>query len=351
MDVNMWSKKWVQISLHIILWVAIPVVIVFYEWLRELAITAIGETPKKDLYTLFKDNALQILFTTLIGSFAFYSSFYGITSMYLQKKAIMKRWLLTAIWFIFPLGVVYLFSVFWIVYDWFFLFFLFGGYLILLVFSLLGAFLRLYHFNQKKQAEREILLKEQLTTELALLRAKIDPHFLFNTINNIDVLIETDPAKASVFLKKLSEILRFVLYRPHEDFISLSEEIAYIQKYIDLQRIRSANENFISFKIKGNPEGKHIAPMILIIFIENAMKFVDNRMKDDSIKISLEIVKDMILFTCMNTIKKRASSAIDSGGIGLKTVKQRLQLLYSDKHELSICDDGKQFGVKLQLVQ
>lgn len=208
----------------------------------------------------------------------------------------------------------------------------------------------MYNFSQLKKSEKQMLEKEQITMELALLRAKIDPHFLFNSINNIDVLINSKPKKASEFLKKLGEILRFVLYRTDEERISLNEEIACIEKYIELQKIRSVNERFVDFEISGNPEGRFIAPMILIPFVENAMKFVADRKQDNAINVSLKVFKDYIIFKIVNTVRKGSLGTYESSGIGLKTIKQRLSLLYFGKHSLSIFTDEEFFKVELQII-
>ena len=206
-----------------------------------------------------------------------------------------------------------------------------------------------YNYGQKKRAEKEIVEKGQLQAQLSLLRAKIDPHFLFNTINNIDVLIETNPEKASVFLKKLGEILRFMLYRTNEDFIPLAEEIDYISKYIELQRIRSTNANFVNFKVTGDAKGRFIAPMVFIIFVENAMKYVADRKTDNAVEINLAIEKGVITFKITNTISHKFIDKEREGGVGLTSVKQRLKLLYPESHHLNINADNHRFSVELKI--
>jgi two-component system LytT family sensor kinase len=128
----------------------------------------------------------------------------------------------------------------------------------------------------------DIKLKEELNTknfetELALMKAQINPHFLFNTINNIDVLIQKDPAKASEYLNKLSDIMRFMLYETKTEKIPLSKELAYIDKYIELQKIRTSNANYINYKVEGNATNLLIEPMLFIPFMENAFKHAENK--------------------------------------------------------------------------
>ncbi|PZR25787.1 MAG: hypothetical protein DI538_27040, partial [Azospira oryzae] len=126
---------------------------------------------------------------------------------------------------------------------------------------------------------KEVLISKNLQTELALLKAQLNPHFLFNTLNNIDVLIDRSPEKASIYLKKLSDILRFMLYDSHVDVIPLKQELEYISKYIDLQIIRTANAKFVSYKVQHDSLDVEIAPMLFIPFIENAFKHSTDKKK------------------------------------------------------------------------
>lgn len=119
---------------------------------------------------------------------------------------------------------------------------------------------------------KEELNKKNYEVELALMKAQINPHFLFNTINNIDVLIEKDAAKASVYLNKLSDIMRFMLYETKTEKITLVKELAYIEKYIDLQKIRTAKPESINYLVNGEAKNLMIEPMLFIPFIENAFK-------------------------------------------------------------------------------
>ncbi|MGL6268862.1 MAG: sensor histidine kinase, partial [Chitinophagaceae bacterium] len=123
---------------------------------------------------------------------------------------------------------------------------------------------------------KEDLLKINFEMELNLIKSQINPHFLFNTLNNIDILIERDKEKASLYFKKLSEILRFMLYETKTEKMLISKEISYIEKYIDLQMLRNSNPAFADFKIKGEPGSRMTEPMLFIPFIENAFKHADN---------------------------------------------------------------------------
>jgi two-component system, LytTR family, sensor kinase len=147
---------------------------------------------------------------------------------------------------------------------------------------------------------KEVMARRTLETELALLKAQINPHFLFNTLNNIDVLIDRNPVTASIYLKKLSDILRFMLYETQADEIPLSQELEYIAKYIDLQNIRTSNSNFVKYQLSGDVSQLRIAPLIFIPFIENAFKHVANKKVNNAIEISISIHERIIEFHCKN---------------------------------------------------
>ncbi|MEO0341465.1 MAG: histidine kinase, partial [Bacteroidota bacterium] len=141
---------------------------------------------------------------------------------------------------------------------------------------------------------KEELLEKNHRMEMALVKSQLDPHFLFNTINNIDVLIEKDANQASFYLKKLSDIMRFMLYQTKGEKIHLKEELAYIEKYIELQKIRTGNKNYVNYQVDGKVNGQQIAPMIFIPYIENAFKHSHNKKWDNAVNISIHVQEEMI---------------------------------------------------------
>jgi sensor histidine kinase YesM len=200
----------------------------------------------------------------------------------------------------------------------------------------------------------EIKLKEELTVknhqiELALVKAQLDPHFLFNTINNIDALILKDQQVASEYLNKLSDILRFMLFETKTEKIALSKEVEYIEKYIALQKTRTANDSFVSFTLSGKMENEMISPMILIPFIENAFKHTSNKKTEDAITISLTIERKKIVFECQNKYSENNTSQIEHNGLGNDLIRKRIALLYPEKHSLFITNQNNCYNVKLTL--
>lgn len=200
----------------------------------------------------------------------------------------------------------------------------------------------------------EIKLKQDLQnknyeTELALIKSQLNPHFLFNTINNIDVLIEKDPVQASLYLNKLSDIMRFMLYKTRAERILLDTELEYIEKYVELQKIRTSNKNFVSLMVVGNTADCMIESMLFIPFIENAFKYADNSSTENVISIKLEIEEKSIHFSCRNTYRKYRANNIEHSGLGNELIQKRLSLLYGHRQILKITDENEVFFVDLIL--
>jgi two-component system, LytTR family, sensor kinase len=201
----------------------------------------------------------------------------------------------------------------------------------------------------------DIKLKEELNRknyemELALIRSQVNPHFLFNTINNIDVLIESDAPRASAYLNKLSDIMRFMLYETKAGRTPLSKELAYIEKYIDLQKIRTSNTSYVSYTVKGDEEGNTLAePMLFIPFIENAFKHSSNKKIENAIRISFDISKYRIVFDCENHYEKYEAPVPDHSGLGNELIRKRLMLLYPGRHTLDITEANGVYKVHLEI--
>lgn len=197
----------------------------------------------------------------------------------------------------------------------------------------------------------ELKLKEELTRknfemELALVKSQISPHFLFNTLNNIDVLITKNAEKASSYLNQLSDIMRFMLYETKTEKILLSKELAYVQKYIELQKIRTANPDFVCFSVEGETTYDYIAPMVLIPFVENAFKHAANVRNGNVIQIKVWVKKGAIGFECENKFQESIEKS-EHGGLGNELIKKRLELLYADRHRLEIIKKDDIYKVKL----
>jgi hypothetical protein len=191
--------------------------------------------------------------------------------------------------------------------------------------------------------------KEKINSELSYLKAQINPHFLFNTLNSIYSLAIQKSDETPLAVVKLSGMMRYVLSESANDFVALDKEINYIQNYIDLQKIRFGESLPVSFSVSGSLANKRIAPLILIPFIENAFKHGVNAEEESEIKIEIS-VKDHILY--LSVFNKKVIVFISEenrSGIGVENTKNRLQLLYPRQHHLEIRDEPEDYLVNLEI--
>jgi LytS/YehU family sensor histidine kinase len=203
-------------------------------------------------------------------------------------------------------------------------------------------------FNEIKL--KEVLKEKNHEMEMALIKSQLDPHLLFNTINNIDALILKDAVAASDYLNKLSDIMRFMLYETKPDQILLSKEIEYIEKYIALQKIRTSNKDYVRLTITGNVGSKLIAPMIFIPFIENAFKHTNNKKLENAISIDICVKAQKVLFTCENKFDSKPSVQQPDSGLGNELIQKRLHLMYPEKHILEVNKTDDLYSVHLTII-
>lgn len=209
-------------------------------------------------------------------------------------------------------------------------------------------FLKNWYLDQIEKTELE---KKQLESELELLKSQVNPHFLFNTLNNINTLVFIDQQKTYDSIIKLSELLRYMIYETKADKVFLKDEIAYLKNYVELQRIRFHEESFIDFQVNGDLSKIMIAPMLFIPFVENAFKYC--KKENDihpGISITINVSPDKILFKIWNYIKNTKFEH-QTGGVGIENTKKRLNLVYPKKHRINISDDGRKFIVELELLK
>jgi len=199
------------------------------------------------------------------------------------------------------------------------------------------------------QKLRDELINQQQASELALMRSQVNPHFLFNTLNNIYSLVYRKSDEAPEALMKLSSIMRYMLYDSAAKKVPLEKEIEYLKSFIELQNLRIKHADFVNLQIEGNIEGQTIAPMLLISFVENAFKH-SSKSHRPGIFIRLSISNEEIKFEVINYLKKPSSSDEElSSGIGLGTIKKRLELIYPGKHLLLISKDVETFKINLEI--
>jgi sensor histidine kinase YesM len=207
------------------------------------------------------------------------------------------------------------------------------------------------HWIQTKRRQ-QLLEKEKLETELQFLKYQFNPHFLFNTINSIFFLIHKNPHMASASLAKFSDLLRYQLYECNDVQIPLSKEIAYLENFIELEKLRQNNNVTITVAIdQYNAAQVYIAPFILMTFVENAFKHVSTDTHARTwITIHAQLNGTRLNFSVSNsTGGLPANKVVHYGGIGLRNVQRRLDLLYPEQYTLNIQHTKNTFEVQLQL--
>ena len=193
----------------------------------------------------------------------------------------------------------------------------------------------------------EAIKTEKITMELAYLKSQINPHFLFNTMNNLYGLSLSEPEKTPDVILKISEMMRYMLYESNEEKVLLTKEIEYLNSYIELEKIRYEGQTFVDFTVEGNTNNKLIAPLLLISFVENIFKHGDIQNSKNQVVISLKIEENQLTFKQKNAVSIREKDKM--GGLGLKNVERRLFLLYPDKYTLHIKTENGIYESELTL--
>jgi two-component system LytT family sensor kinase len=201
-----------------------------------------------------------------------------------------------------------------------------------------------WFFNEKEKAELE---KQSLTAELAFLKSQINPHFLFNSLNNIYSLAYQKSDATPDAIIKLSEIMRYMLYESNDNRVSLEKEITYLKSFIELQKLRFKGNAYVILEVEGHINNQYIVPLILISFVENAFKHGLATDEKNPIHINISVFEDKMLFTITN--KKNKSYKDQTGGIGMVNVKRRLDLTYPEKYKLTIENREDEYYSELYL--
>jgi two-component system LytT family sensor kinase len=200
----------------------------------------------------------------------------------------------------------------------------------------------------RESEQRAIQEADKANAELSFLKAQINPHFLFNTLNNIYSLAVMNNKNTAASIMKLSQIMRYVTDEVSEDFVPLQSEMECISNYIDLQKLRLSKKTNVIFEVTGNTESKQISPLLLMTFVENAFKHGISNHESSVIDIKITVDSNSIRFECRNTLFTNARK-VERTGIGLVNTHQRLAHLYKDRYSLSIGEDAGFYRVKLKI--
>lgn len=199
----------------------------------------------------------------------------------------------------------------------------------------------------RQNTELATLAKEKSATELSLLKQQINPHFFFNTLNNLYALSITHDKQTPEVIMQLSELMRYVIYRGKEETVRLKEEVKYIEDYIQLQQIRLHKKLDFRFEKDLGEEELSIPPLLFIVLVENAFKHGIEPAEDECfLHLNLKTTADTLTFSCSNSVEEQSTAA---KGIGLTNLRRRLALLYPDQNTLEIKESEHRYEVVLQL--
>jgi sensor histidine kinase YesM len=363
-------KKSVKIVLHSAFWLFFPLAILITNWSGEFGFFShIFTESQKSIWSVFQEsfqflieppdkgadfysgsNLIGIIFNfylyIILPVGIFYAAYFFVKPGFLNNGHPDIKWKRVIFILLVPFVITSVFRFFTIRVAFEYPYFLTLTYILAIPFAVSGMIFRLL----EDWITKEKLIKQNLQSELALLKNQINPHFLFNTLNNIDSLIKSNPDMASEILLKLSEILRYMIYDTNTDKVPLSDEIRHIESYIDLQKIQFSNKALVSLSNQITADQILIAPMLFIPFVENAFKHCNQKNTPDAIRIKFTIMDKHVHFECVNIFDKSLNMNKDkASGIGLSNIKRRLELIYPDRHSLIIQEADNQFKVSLSI--
>ena len=224
-----------------------------------------------------------------------------------------------------------------------------GSYAVFMLVFAIGTCITVMQQWIKTERNKERIETEKLNTELSFLKSQVNPHFFFNTLNNIYSLAIVQSEQTAPAVLKLSSIMRYILTETQNDFVPLENEISFLKNYIDLQLVRLTDKVKVTFNADIQNPQIQIAPLLFIPFVENAFKYGISTKENSAINIELtQKGKEVVLFVSNNIVHTDATIH-ETTGIGINNVKRRLELLYPSKFDLHVSDDGKLFTVNLSI--
>jgi two-component system, LytTR family, sensor kinase len=306
--------------------------------------------PSIKIYKSFGSIVLySVCYVILLAIFSYANTSFLIPKLY-RKNKIILYWLAIIISAAFALvsfvalDVCFLYPNF---PNWFFIPLHFLSRLpYVVLFSVLTYLFKILDEYYVQKEEKLRLEKENADSELKLLKLQINPHFLFNTLNNIQALTYTNPDEASNTLVTLSNLFRYISYEGNKQSVSLKEEALHLNNYIALACLKKAWKNKVAFTIELEDNMKTIEPMLLVNFIENAFKYSNLEEEIGFIKIELISKNNQLHFSCSNSISVVSAP---SANIGMSNVQKRLNLIYPATHSLQVKKDTRTYSVQLTI--
>lgn len=223
-----------------------------------------------------------------------------------------------------------------------------SGFLTMILLSVAPTSLLLFRKIALQNLHNSELQAATAQTELKMLKQQINPHFLFNMINNVNVLVRREPAQASALLYRLEDLIRYQFADSNRDYVNLLTDIQFLRDFLDLEQVR--RENF-TYNIESENVTNDIVvpPLLFIPFVENAVKHNNDGENGSWVNISFCLADGLLTFVCQNSKPAIAPVPTKASGIGLKNISRRLELLYNNRHTLQITDENGIFTVRLTI--
>lgn len=320
-------------------------------WLVYVAIVALAVQPGHNPKEWVLYSALVLLFHAI----AAYFNSYFLVNRFLYTRQIgfyILSLTLTIVAVSFPISIIFHRlvrdrDIKNLVWSWNFFLVTFLAVLFSVVLILVLKLLKSWYDEEQAKLQ---LVKINLETELKFLKTQINPHFLFNSLNNLYALTLKKSDDAPEVVLRLSNILRYVLYETGEGKVPLDKEVQYLKDYIDLEQIRLGNRVDIRFKTEGDLQNKLIEPMLFLTFVENSFKHgAAAAIENGWVKMKLEATDNEICFSIDNSKTPGYSNPSTHGGIGLQNLQKRLDILHPDKYTLELSDLEDSYKVKLTI--
>ncbi|MDX2245378.1 MAG: histidine kinase [Bacteroidia bacterium] len=209
--------------------------------------------------------------------------------------------------------------------------------------------LKMIQYGSQKEILQEELKTQRLEAELKFLKAQVNPHFLFNTLNNIYTLAFTQSEQTAPTIMKLSEMMRYMLYECRAERVPLLSEVHYLQNFIELQQLKTPDHQNITFEIEGKVNGIMIPPLLFVPLVENAFKHGNpTDIHTGWVKANLSVSAENIVFSIRNSLPSEIRKD-KVGGIGLENIRNRLELIYPHSHKIDIQTAPDQFSVTISI--
>lgn len=221
----------------------------------------------------------------------------------------------------------------------------------LMIFLVMGTStsILLLRKDQHDRLMREELEKEKVSTELSFLKAQINPHFFFNTLNSIYALTSLNVTLAQKAIHMLSAMMRYVLYDSRKEFCTLSQEISFVANYIELMKLRLPDKVEVNFTKPNETQHVLIAPMLLLPYVENAFKHGISSQSKSTIEIDIQLIGHGLQMKVQNTVFESTGLKLEGSGIGMQNTQRRLELIYPGKHQVHTQQADGHYIVNFQL--